>query len=78
MGDDVVIDGHAWNIALGTSGTIRANEHGGKVTMPQLTAKRYHECADAYREVAKMRGVLPCVVQAATWINHRASKGLHD
>ncbi|MFZ2738252.1 MAG: hypothetical protein WAY02_08475 [Burkholderiaceae bacterium] len=68
---DVVVDGHAWNIALGTIGPIRNN-----VTAPRLTDRRYRTCAELYRQAGAARGVTAGAMQATTWIQHRALKGL--
>lgn len=63
----VTIDAHAIDIAI-------ANRQGAK-TRPGLTPKRYEEFANAYREAALLTNLVPCVIQAITWVTWRYSKG---
>lgn len=63
-----VIDRHAQDIADG----IRNTEKGRKPP----TGKRYGAYADAYREVARMVGLPPHMVQAITWESWREAHGI--
>ena len=60
---EVVIDGHATNIALGERRTV--------ADAPRLTPKRYKAISDAYVLAAKTLNVQPHQVQAVTWIAWR-------
>lgn len=61
--DDVVIDGHAWNIARGIPAPIRGNVPAAG----RVTDRRYRIAAAAYREAAEVLGEAPHAVQAITW-----------
>lgn len=63
---DVVVDGHAINLARGEVANIRKLPAAGRVTRA-----RYRRAAEAYREVAELVGEHPSTVQAATWIHWR-------
>ena len=66
--DYVTIDRHALSVALGRI-TNDADYR-------KLTAKKYTEIEKAYKEVAQELGVLPNVVQSATWLYVRNNKKL--
>jgi hypothetical protein len=65
--EDVVVDGHAWNIARCSVSAIR-NE---VPSAGRVTPYRYRVAAAAYREAAEVLGEAPHSVQAATWIYWR-------
>jgi len=64
--DDVVIDGHAINIAMLSVHNIRDLPAAARVN-----DCRYRLAAAAYREVAEIVGAAPHAVQAVTWIYWR-------
>lgn len=65
---DVVIDGHAWNIARGGWSPLRGKDRDSD---SRVTPARYRLAADAYRLAAKDLDVRPCAVQASTWLYWR-------
>jgi hypothetical protein len=67
--DDVVIDGHALNIARGVPCPVRGNVPAAA----RVTVARYRQAAAAYREVAELVGEAPHSVQAACWVYWRAA-----
>ena len=69
--DAVVIDGHALNIARGQYLVFRAREDYRAPAAARVTARRYANCAAAYRDVAELVGEAPHAVQATTWIHWR-------
>ena len=64
----VTVDSHAYNAWLGE----RAIRNG---TGPRITPKRYRECAEAYKKVAKLYGIRPSQAQAIIWL---AWKRIHQ
>lgn len=66
--DDVVIDGHAFNIARGTRAPIR----GDVPKAARVNLARYRLAALAYRKAAALLGILPHELQAITWTHWRA------
>jgi len=71
--DDVVIDGHAFNIARAERTALR-----GAVipAAARVTAARYRWAADAYRRAAELLGIAPHAVQAVTWLHWRVLHGV--
>jgi hypothetical protein len=65
-GDYVTIDGHSINIYYGKTGMVK-HKH--------FTKKYYNRIAMAYRKVAKKYNILPCQMQAITWL---AFKRIHN
>lgn len=61
--DPVTIDRHAHDIAVG--------ERYGSQNRGLGCASRYATLAHAYREAARRMGILPCVLQAVTWMSWR-------
>lgn len=66
--DHVVIDRHAYDIAVGT---VAGEDRRG---LDAIT--RYEVFADAYREAARRLRAKPSEVQAVTWVRWRDLKGL--
>jgi hypothetical protein len=60
---DVVIDGHAFSIAIGVRTVLQSDE------IPNLEYKgRYERISSAYREAALRLGLRASEVQAVTWL----------
>ncbi len=64
--ESVVIDGHAYHIAIAERGPISA--------VPRLSKKAYRELEDVYRVAARRASVSPTVMQATTWVTWRNEK----
>jgi hypothetical protein len=64
--DAVTVDVWAARVATGLTGKAAERAIG--------TAKRYADVADAYRHAARILGVTPREVQAATWVAARGVK----
>jgi hypothetical protein len=60
----VTIDRHALSVALGA---VRADK--------SITNVEYRELATAYNKAAKKANLLPCEIQAITWVKWRTAKG---
>lgn len=71
--DDVVIDGHAWNIANGACYTFRKSAYDGGYppAVTQVTPRRYRLAVAAYREAGEVLGERAHSVQACAWIHWR-------
>ena len=67
MGDNVTVDRHAHDIAMGRFYTDKERRIGKRV---------YREIADEYREVADMVGIPVPGTQAITWVTWRRVKGV--
>jgi hypothetical protein len=67
--DEVTIDGHAINIALGKRQALQDNK-------TNIGKKRYKELQAAYIRAAKRVGVEPHVLQAITWTTWRREHGI--
>ena len=65
--DEVVVDGHAWSIALGWRLPLSACK---------VSPAAYRRTARAYRTAAEHLGELPSVVQATTWVVWRDRHGI--
>lgn len=65
QGRDVVVDGHAFNIARAYRAPIRGGESTG------VSPSRFRKVAEAYQRAAEIVGVPPHVVQAVTWVEWR-------
>lgn len=63
----VVIDRHAFDIAMGRAYSDKDRNIGKRV---------YRELSAAYRDAATIAEVLPSQMQAVTWVTHRARKGI--
>ena len=61
----VTIDRHAVSIALGKVVTG---------DLLKMTAKQYEFFAEAYIKASKRVGILPCQLQAVTWVAWRGDK----
>lgn len=72
---EVVVDGHAWNIARGEYTVFRKRPGYAPPQKAVIWPARYRLCADAYRLAAKTLRLPPHEVQAATWIFWRK---IHD
>ena len=64
---DVVVDGHAFNIAR----AVRSNIRGGSEDVPRVNPSRFALVADAYRRAAEIVGQPAHVVQAVAWCEWR-------
>lgn len=67
---DICVDGHAFNLAWGS----------GRRTLKKSTekignARKYTLAREAYRTAARIIGIWPCQLQAATWLAWRSSSG---
>ncbi len=71
--DDVVIDGHAFNIARAERSALR-----GENIPPaaRVTTARYRWTAAAYRRAGELLGIAPHAVQATTWLHWRELHGV--
>ena len=67
--DEVTIDGHAYNIALG----LRQGLTSDKTNMGK---KLYREMQEAYVKAAKRAGVKPHELQAITWTTWKREHGI--
>ena len=65
---DVCIDGHAYNITVGTRAALHK--------VPSLGQGKYAWLQVAYATAAEARGVLPSEMQAVTWVAWRATHGI--
>lgn len=65
--DNVVIDRHAVDIAVGRRQSVRERDH----AFPLARRNRYVRFADAYRAAARLLGVTAAQVQAVTWVAWR-------
>lgn len=70
QGSDVVVDGHAFNIARAYRAPIRGAAQSG------VSPSRFAKVAAAYRRAAELLGVPPHVVQAVTWVEWRERHGI--
>jgi hypothetical protein len=70
--DAVCIDGHAYDIATGL-GSASETERKKLVRVGV-----YEEIADAYRAVARERGIRPWQAQAVAWVAWRRQRGMKD
>ena len=70
--DAVCVDRHAYDVANNIENALDEDRKG-------LERKGvYEEIAQAYRDVAKERGLLPWQAQAIAWVTWRRLKGLKD
>ena len=80
--EHVTVDRHAFDIAMGRETSDRERkvlETGGRRVADvcgEHTTGSYQLLADAYRSAARILGVRPHQVQAVTWCQWRAEKGL--
>ena len=80
--DEVTVDRHAYNIALGAR--FIKSEKGDKSAIPDswgsccLTPLRYKIVADAYREAGAEIGLSPAQAQAVAWVTWRRLHDLKD
>lgn len=65
--DNVVIDRHAVDIAVGRRQSIKNRDH----DFPLARRGRYARFADAYRTAARLLGVTAAQTQAVTWVAWR-------
>ncbi len=63
----VTIDRHAYAILVKGTDPDKTDASGAVA----LNKKNYLIAADIYKEVAKSKGILPCELQAITWLTHR-------
>lgn len=68
--DDVCVDRHAWDVALGK---VQTDEERDKNRLPP---KRYRTVAQAYRNVARKNGLTGSEMQAIVWVTWRREKGI--
>lgn len=73
QGSEVVIDGHAFNIARAHRAPIRCKGAGEPVS---IGPSRFAAVAAAYCRAAEIAGVPPHVVQAVTWVEWRKRHGI--
>ena len=66
--EDVCIDGHAFNITVGTRAALHK--------VPSLGQGKYAWLQIAYATAANARGVAPSEMQAVTWVAWRATHGI--
>jgi hypothetical protein len=71
--DDVVIDGHAYNIARAERTALRGDNIPAAA---RVTKARYRWAAAAYRRAAEILGIAPHAVQAVTWLHWRERYGV--
>lgn len=69
--DDVVIDGHAWNIATDNAVVFRRRPGYAPPESSRVTDKRYRLAVEAYREAGEVLGERAHAVQATCWVHWR-------
>jgi len=57
----ITVDSHSYNAWIGHRAISSGNG-------PRVTPKRYRECAEAYKNVAKLYGIRPSQAQAIIWL----------